>query len=182
MWLKCSVFLLVCFGFASASASEVAFKGLPFEVKELFDEIDKHQLTYTSIRIGAEGKGTVTTKFSNGKQLDGDHFVTYTQFLDDQGHVLAIVRLAKGLNGSGGGKAKEGTVSSGVSLPIDQWSRVKRVRVLARTEGSCKDEKFWGKVAQKVARDAVKYYFTGNLPSAAAGITEMKRDLDSVCK
>lgn len=53
---------------SSVFAWETQFPGLPFSVKDINFRIDKHQFAYTTIDMGANGKGRVVTRFSNGKQ------------------------------------------------------------------------------------------------------------------
>lgn len=109
-------------------------------------------------------------------------FVSYTQFVDEQGKALAIVRLVKGLDGSGGGRAREGTVDSPIELPLDQWAKVRKVVASARTEDRCRDRQFWDKVAQQAGVAALKFFATGTPPDAGAEMARLNENMRAVCR
>ena len=79
---------------------------LPYS-KHFEAKIDKKQYGYTDISINSDGKVTVNTMFSNGKRQDGDTFYAMTLFKDAKGQIVGSVFQVKGVNASGGGKARE---------------------------------------------------------------------------
>jgi hypothetical protein len=82
--------------------------------------IDESQVGYVDVVIDADGNGSVSTKFSNGQQIRGNTFSSATGFYAADGKLLLVVVETKGLDGSLGGRAREGTVSENVQLTPDQ--------------------------------------------------------------
>jgi hypothetical protein len=87
--------------------------------------LDDHQFAYTDWYILSDGTGRVHTKFTNGKQADGDTMATFTQSLDGDGKLLALVRLAAGVNPRGLGHDTEVNVSAPIKRTPDEWAQVK---------------------------------------------------------
>lgn len=177
-------FLLAAFFCAAlpSLAADVKFPGLPYHQRDIGLNIDRHQIAYTTVAVNNDGIGSVTSKFSNGKKVDGDTFVSYTLFLDKRGRTLAAVRLAAGVNPSYGRRATEKTVSAPFKMSTRQWGRVVTVRYIAKTESNCKDSQFWTKVAEQTAKEAVKYYVTGQPPDAAKNLAQLETSLKNSCR
>ncbi len=91
--------------------------------------IDKHQVGYVDIVIDAEGRGTVTYKWSNGKQWSGNTFYSVVVFLDKKGDIVYSDRQTKGLDGSFGGRAREGSVATPFTLSKEQMAAFDHVAV-----------------------------------------------------
>jgi hypothetical protein len=79
--------------------------------------IDTHQVGYSDVTITGSGSVTITTKFSNGKKISGNNFYAVTNFLDTKGNIVAAFVQWKGLDGSEGGRAREGVVNDTFIFP-----------------------------------------------------------------
>jgi hypothetical protein len=82
--------------------------------------IDEHQVGYVDVVVNANGSGVVTTKFSNGQQIRGNTFSSAIGFYGAEDKPFLVVVETKGLDGSLGGPAREGTVSENIQLTQDQ--------------------------------------------------------------
>ncbi len=89
--------------------------------------IDNHQVGYVDVVVNADGSGAVTAKFSNGQQIRGNTFAAETALVDKDGHALLVVRQTKGLDGSWGGHAREGTVTNTFQLSPEKLQAFDRV-------------------------------------------------------
>ncbi|TCM65754.1 hypothetical protein [Rhizobium sp. BK068] len=118
--------ILVAFGLTIAtSAFAIDF---PFRFHHE-QEIDRHQIGYVDVVIAPDGAGSVTTKFSNGKQFAGNTFAAETALLDNNQQAILVFRLVKGLDGSWGGHAREGSATSTFKLTAEQMARFNHVEV-----------------------------------------------------
>lgn len=159
LW-RCVITLPVAFMSLNAFAAEdgnrcKAFK-IPFRCHQEV-AIDRRQYGYTDIDVSKNRYWKINTKFSNGKQVDGDNFLAVTSFYDADGKVIISIKQKKGLNGSGGGKATEGEVDSSGRFSQAQLNRVKRVRVWYGFYDRDPDKKRWDdarKIAEKIIENS----------------------------
>jgi hypothetical protein len=84
--------------------------------------IDTHQIGYSDVTITSAGLVTIDTKFSNGKKISGNNFYAVTNFHDAKNRIIAAFVQWKGVDGSGGGRAREGVVNNSFNLPPDKLS------------------------------------------------------------
>lgn len=119
---------VIAFALASIPVSAGAAIMTPhkFHVEQ---NIDKHQVGYIDGTIAESGKVSLTAKFSNGKQWAGNNFYSITRFVGKNGEVLHAVIQEKGLDGSFGGRAREGSVSNEFVLSSNQLENLDRIDV-----------------------------------------------------
>jgi hypothetical protein len=89
--------------------------------------IDHHQVGWIDVAIEATGKVSITAVFSNGKQFAGNNFYSIATFLGKDGAVLHSVLQEKGLDGSWGGRAREGRVTSEFTLSPEKLADFNRI-------------------------------------------------------
>jgi hypothetical protein len=82
--------------------------------------IDTHQVGYSDVTITDKGVVTINTKFSNGKKFSGNNFYAVTNFHYAKNNVMAAFVQWKGLDGSGGGHARQGAVNDTFTLAPDK--------------------------------------------------------------
>lgn len=99
-----------------ASAKSHTVSALPFAAGESA-RLDRKQDAVTNVTISKGGVVTVTSRFSNGRRYDGDNFASTVTVYSESGQILATLRLAKGLNGTYGGRTRVGTVKASKQLP-----------------------------------------------------------------
>jgi hypothetical protein len=78
--------------------------------------IDSHQVGWIDLAIDAEGHGSLTQSWSNGKQTSGNTFYGIVALRAKDGTVLYTDKQTKGLDGSWGGHAREGHVTTAFTL------------------------------------------------------------------
>lgn len=125
-----SIASMTALGSVDASA-EVAF---PYRA-HIEQNIDHHQVGYVDVYLTQSGAGTVDVKFSNGKQWAGNTFAAETTFVGKDGRRLAVVRQTKGLDGSFGGRAREGNVHNDIQLSADEVAQFDHVETRMRALG-----------------------------------------------
>jgi hypothetical protein len=91
--------------------------------------IDNHQIGYVDVLLNADGTGTVTARFSNGKQWAGNTFAAKTRFVTADGKKLLSIHQKKRLDGSWGGQAREGSVTRTIHLTPEQLRAFDHVEV-----------------------------------------------------
>jgi hypothetical protein len=146
---------------------EASAVGLPYKFHDE-QRIDRRQYGYTDVTVDRAGVATFTTKFSNGKQWDGDHFFARIVLRDAAGRPVAAVEQKKGLNGSFGGKAREGSVTNKLRLTPGQWARVRSVKVEMGHYDAIDDAKVWEalrKLAEAWAQGGDEQYREAARPS-----------------
>lgn len=105
--------------------------------------LDHKQAGYTQVKVNKDGVATILTKFSNGKQWDGDHFLALIVFSDESGNPIAAVKQRMGLDGSYGGSARSDRVTKELKLTKAQWARVKTIKVTMKHYDKVDDRKAW---------------------------------------
>ena len=91
--------------------------------------IDHHQVGHVRIDIDANGNGRVEHFWSNGKQFSGNTFYSVVALYDAQNQLVWSDKQTKGLDGSGGGRAREGTVVAPIKLSPEELDRIDPKRV-----------------------------------------------------
>jgi len=110
----------------------MVFAGPAFAVDypfKFFQEqnIDTHQVGHVRIEIDSNGHGTLEDFWSNGKQLSGNTFYAIVALASKSGDVVWANKQTKGLDGSFGGHAREGSVNTGFQLTKEQMAAVDHV-------------------------------------------------------
>ena len=78
--------------------------------------IDTHQVGWIDLTIDAQGHATLTDSWSNGKQTSGNTFYAIVVLVGKDGKVIHSDKQTRGLDGSWGGHAREGHVTTTFSL------------------------------------------------------------------
>jgi hypothetical protein len=91
--------------------------------------IDHHQVGHVIIDIDANGNGRVEHFWSNGKQWSGNTFYSVVALYDAQNQLVWADKQTKGLDGSGGGHAREGSVVTTFKLSPEDLVRIDPKRV-----------------------------------------------------
>lgn len=137
-----AVLLIAAIAGASSTAWSAEIKKLPhrdrFETK-----YEDKQYAYSNVLIEGSGQVNVDTKFSNGKEIDGDTFVAVTLFLGSDSEVIAAMRQTKGLPAAFRGKTQEGVVESKGVIPRERLSELNRVEVHYGRKDKFGDVKIW---------------------------------------
>jgi len=71
---------------------------LPYESAPLDHRFEDKQYGYTKVTIGLDNVLTIWTKFSNGKEIDGDHFGVHVILSAGDGKIIRVVTHAAGVN------------------------------------------------------------------------------------
>jgi hypothetical protein len=90
-------------------------------------EIDQSQFGYVDISINPSGKGTVRYKWSNGKRLAGNNFYSIVALVGKDNKPIWSDKQVKGLDGSMGGKARQGEVTAQISIDPAQVLQITNV-------------------------------------------------------
>ncbi|HEV7252005.1 MAG TPA: hypothetical protein VGN97_02745 [Mesorhizobium sp.] len=91
-------------------------------------QINRHQAAESTVRITADGLFRVDSRFTNAKQLDGDHFVTIVTAYSGEKPV-AIIKQIKGLNARGWGGTVEQRDSTQGTIPSNALAQIDRVTI-----------------------------------------------------
>lgn len=141
-------------------------------------EIDANQFGYTTVTVSEDVTVAATTLFSNGKKLDGDHFVTNVIVYSSDDVPLLGSTYGVGLNASSFGGAVEETTGWIGQIDPPLVSEVAWVGVVHRTEDKVNDQELWEKIG-KIAAEMFKAYVSsqgeptamvGNAPVAFIGL------------
>lgn len=112
----------------AASASAYAIEPLREPAKYKYEQnIDRNQVAYLDVVIQPDGTTSVTTMWSNGKQWAGNNFYSVVKFMSKDGKIITYVTQQKGLDGSGGGRARRGSETNGIKLTADQLAAFDRI-------------------------------------------------------
>lgn len=114
--------------FLAASTALAIEPGKPFHWGTE-QNIDHHQVGRVVIDIDANGNGRVVHFWSNGKQWSGNTFYSVVALYDAQNQLVWADKQTKGLDGSGGGRAREGTVVTNFKLSPEDLVRIDPKRV-----------------------------------------------------
>jgi hypothetical protein len=132
-----ALFGAICLAFTSiAVANPVTVKVASFNrsgvwvAQKIEHKYDHKQYAGSSVRISDSGLVEVETQFSNGKQIDGDHFAVHVFFLGPDRELLGAVRQVKGLNGSMGARATEGTEKTRIAIRGLSFGRLNKGTVV----------------------------------------------------
>jgi hypothetical protein len=82
--------------------------------------IDKHQVGWIDLTIDGQGHATLTHWWSNGKQWSGNTFYSIVVLVDKDGKPIYHDWQTKGIDGSGGGHARKGFVTTTFTLTKEQ--------------------------------------------------------------
>ena len=141
-------------------------------------EIDANQFGYTSVTISTDGTVAATTRYSNGKKVDGDHFVTVGIVYSSDDVPLLGFTYGAGLNASFFGGAVEETAGWIGQIDPPLVGEVGWVGVAHRTEDKVNDQELWEQIG-KIAAEVFKAYVSsqgesaamvGNMPVAFIGL------------
>ncbi len=78
--------------------------------------IDTHQVGWIDLMIDAQGHASLTDSWSNGKRTSGNTFYAIVVLVGKDGKAIHSDKQMKGLDGSWGGHAREGHVTTNFSL------------------------------------------------------------------
>lgn len=123
MRIASTVCLVVLLTWTATSAYAVTF---PYTAKKE-QNIDTHQVGTGTVSLTADGTMKINYHFSNGKKIAGNNFYGVTYLQDANNKVFGYFVQWKGLNGSGGGRAKEGDVGGVYKLTPAQLARFDHV-------------------------------------------------------
>jgi len=107
---------VISIGLAAPTAAAVQY---PYKLHQE-QNIDTHQVGWIDLAIDPQGHGSLTYSWSNGKQTSGNTFYGIVALWDKNGQVLYSDKQTKGLDGSWGGHAREGHVTTGFTLNAEQ--------------------------------------------------------------
>jgi hypothetical protein len=100
-----------------AEPSKAASFPFPYHNEQ---NIDQHQVGYVDVVIQPDGSGSVTTKWSNGKQWAGNNFYSVVYFIGNDKKPMTYVSQQKGIDGSWGGHAREASETNQFKLSQEQ--------------------------------------------------------------
>lgn len=86
--------------------------------------IDTHQVGHVKVDIDGDGNGILEDFWSNGKQMSGNTFYAIVLLVSKNGDVVWANKQTKGLDGSFGGHAREGSVTTNFKLSKEQMASV----------------------------------------------------------
>jgi hypothetical protein len=98
----------------------------PYKLHEE-QNIDTHQVRWIDLTIDAQGHGVLIDSWSNGKQTSGNTFYAIVVLVGKDGRVIYSDKQTKGLDGSAGGHAREGHVTTNFILSKQQLEDFDRV-------------------------------------------------------
>ncbi|WP_299829395.1 hypothetical protein [uncultured Roseobacter sp.] len=102
----------------------VANPALAHDFFKFDSEVDRNQLAYTTVVDQGDGNFLISSKYSNGKKIDGDNFATAVLFLGPKNEVLGISFDGAAVDASFGGRAREVIVSKRYKLAREQYERL----------------------------------------------------------
>jgi hypothetical protein len=117
---------IVAMGLAISASSFAATYPYKTHIEQ---NIDNHQVGWIDLDIAATGEVAVTASFSNGKQWSGNNFYSITRFRGKDGTLIKSVLQEKGLDGSGGGHAREGRVTNNFAFTSEQLANFDHVEL-----------------------------------------------------
>ena len=120
-------------------------------------EIDAKQFGYTTVTVSEDGMVAATTRFSNGKKVDGDHFVTNVMVYSSDDVPLLGFTFGVGLNASFFGGAVEETTGWIGQIDPPLVSEVSWVGIVHRTEDKVNDQELWKRISE-IAAEVFKAY------------------------
>jgi hypothetical protein len=91
--------------------------------------IDDHQVGWIDVKIDAQGRGTLTHSWSNGKRTSGNTFYSVVIFANKDGKVVYADKQTKGLDGSWYGPAREGRVTTQLRLTKEQMDEFDHIEL-----------------------------------------------------
>jgi hypothetical protein len=91
--------------------------------------IDNHQVGWIDLDIAPTGEVALSATFFNGKQWSGNNFYSITRFRGKDGTLIKSVLQEKGLDGSGGGHAREGRVTNNFGFTSEQLANFDHVEL-----------------------------------------------------
>jgi hypothetical protein len=94
----------------------------PFNVHQE-QNIDVRQVGSVDLTIDAQGNGSLTHTWSNGKRASGNTFYSVVVFVSSDGRVLYSDKQTKGIDGSWAGRAREGHVTTKFTLTKEQMDQ-----------------------------------------------------------
>jgi hypothetical protein len=112
--------------FVTISATPIYAVSYPFSYQQE-QNIDKHQVGRIYLSIDAQGAGTLTHEWSNGTRTSGNTFYSVVVLVGKNGKPIYSDKQTKGLDGSWGGRAKEGAVTTNFKLNQDQMMELDHV-------------------------------------------------------
>jgi hypothetical protein len=98
--------------------------------------IDTHQVGWIDLTLDAQGHGSLTDSWSNGKQTSGNTFYAVV-LVGKDGKVVYSDKQTKGLDGSWGGLAREGQVTTNFTLTKGTGRRFRSCRAQNGRYGGC---------------------------------------------
>jgi hypothetical protein len=111
-------FVFACIGACAATGSANAVT-YPYKLHQE-QNIDTHQVGWIDLTIDAQGQGSLTDSWSNGKQISGNTFYSIVVFVGKDGKPIYANKQTKGIDGSYGGHAREGHVTTSFTLTKEQ--------------------------------------------------------------
>ena len=119
---------LLAIGSMVLTASPASAVGYPFK---FFREqnIDNHQVGHVALTIDPLGAGTLEDFWSNGKKVAGNTFYAIVVLISKDGKAVWSDKETKGLDGSFGGRAREGSVTKKFHLTKEQMDKVDHVEL-----------------------------------------------------
>jgi hypothetical protein len=120
---KASLLVILLVGLPAFPAGAVTY---PYKLHQE-QNIDTHQVGWIDLTIDAQGHGNLIYSWSNGKQTSGNTFYGIVAFWDKNGKVVYSNKQTKGLDGSWGGHAREGHVTTSFTLDKQQLADVDHV-------------------------------------------------------
>jgi hypothetical protein len=118
-----SLSVVAALAFLSRPALAVEY---PFQ---FFQEqnVDTHQVGHVKVNIDGDGNGSLEDFWSNGKQISGNTFYAIVVLVSKSGEPIWANKQTKGLDGSFGGHAREGSVTTQFRLTKEQMALVDHV-------------------------------------------------------
>jgi hypothetical protein len=118
-------FGIACIGVCTAIGSAYAVT-YPYKLR-MEQNIDSHQVGWLDLTIDAHGRSNLTDSWSNGKRTSGNTFYAIVVLVGKDGKVLYSDKETMGLDGSWGGRAREGHVTTNFTLTKEQMNEFDHV-------------------------------------------------------
>jgi len=109
-----------------AVVGQAAAVTFPYEVHRE-QNIDKNQIGWIDLTVDAPGQGSLTHSWSNGKRISGNTFYSIVALVSKNGKAIYSDKQTKGLDGSGGGHAREGHVTTTFALKKEEMDELDHV-------------------------------------------------------